>query len=567
VTTYGTHPFARGLRLLDRPFCPVVLLALLFLFLTPGFGFAQDDPLVRPLRAERMLRSDAVEEQTEAAPGDLGVPFSAVIRDPQPPFENMFRGVRAAGDINTKVGPGAAEFDANFFRGVRLGTPLSHGVRPETSEIKLGNLYIDIRDIRGEALYSDNVNLVTAPRKDGVLAALVLDVGVAYQLGDRFRLGVRGAVIYLPLRNKLGIAGFGVDDLLAEFDLTPLAQAQVGYDLYLSQWHIEFIDNFSVWHRRFGDETDFEIFEGAEFDEEEGVGRYRLNLPRFFGRSGGKDRRDDDLGSDLIEMRNTVGAIASRMLPTVTLMELGAFHENRWYQNRRGESLPNARDTLFANLVSERETMRFKPFLHYRATTYDGQNGWDHRIRGGVKGPVTDYIGFYGDAGYFWSDRSVKDAFLGRVRLEHNPTPFLYHQIQYSRIVTEPDTDLGEIWSYRLRYRVSENLRMELVGLHAHFEDLDRTNSGSDEWRAGVLFTYHASSRATIRTGSVYSRFRHDNSRAPDTETWTTRFELLYSHSETLDSRLVYRHRIRDSSQVLGSYYENLILYSLTKYF
>ncbi len=546
----------------------VVLLAL------AGFhslSEAQVEPLIKRPRSEKLLSEPAQKSKDQPiadTESDIGIPYSEVLRDTEPPYEDMFRDVKLRGTLPVKLGEAGAKFHANFFQGLSVRTPLSRGLRPETSELKLGNFYVDVISLSGSALYSDNVDLDEVDRDDGAIAILRLRLGALLQLGDNFRIGVVGAFIYLPLKNVFGVAGFGVDDPLAQFDYSPLFQAQIAYDMYVGQWEIELIDDFRVRHRRFGANLDFELFDGVTFDEQDQAGRFRTRSQGFSTGSGVR-RRNDRLGTNLLETRNLVGVYATRMLPTVTRVELGAFHENRWYANDRNDTLnlPNTYDYAFANLISERESLRFKPYARYRVDKYDYDENPDHWLRGGIHGPVTEYTHLLGEVGYFWSGDNNAESYTWRVRLEQNPTPLIYHALQYSRSVTEVDRDIEDQWLYRLRYKINDELHAELFGSLSHFEDLDKTDSGGDESRAGLRFTWNIGQRTHLQWGAVYSKIENDRPTAADTETWTARASIQYRHTQSLDSRLTYQYQTHDSSRPLDSYYENLVLYTLTKYF
>lgn len=537
---------------------------------------SQDDPLLRPLRTDQLVRSQG---NTQDSPeggeniSGVGVPYSAVMRDVLPPYHNALRDARLSGDSVAILGDSAMKFHVNFFNGLRLNTPLTRGLRPETSELKLGNFYLDLQSVSASMLFSDNIKLSHDNRESDVLAALRANVGALYQMGDYLRFGLKAAFVYLPLQNSFGVAGFGINDFYAMLDQSPLAQAEIAYDMYLGKWQVELMDKFGIYHQRFGVDTDFEFFDGVTFDDQEQAGRYRISNWRNYGAGSGSgdDRRSERMGSELIHMNNTVGGIATRMLPTEARMEIGAFHSDSWYQNRRGEDgLPGSHDRIFMNLISERDSLRFKPFLRYRAYHYERENTdrnpWHQEARVGAQGPISEYLSVLGDFGYTWSDSSEREGYVWRLRLEHNPRPLLYHRLQYSRHLTEPESYMEERWSYRIRYQINEDLRSEMFAEISDYEDLDNSNTGGQEWRTGIRFTYNLAQRTLLQIGAVWNQ-AEPNGASPCVRTLTARAEVRYRHTETLDSTLIYRFRDRDSDDASSSYYENLVFYMLTKYF
>ena len=82
--------------------------------------FSQEDPVARRnSRVESFLRPDRrgkTDTETPDTVTDFGVPYSDIIRDTEPPYEGNFRNLRVEQGVETKLGQGAAEFHANFFR-------------------------------------------------------------------------------------------------------------------------------------------------------------------------------------------------------------------------------------------------------------------------------------------------------------------------------------------------------------------------------------------------------------------------------------------------------------------
>ncbi|MFN7139152.1 MAG: hypothetical protein ACK4UN_07430, partial [Limisphaerales bacterium] len=268
-----------------------------------------------------------------------------------------------------------------------------------------------------------------------------------------------------------------------------------------------------------------------------------------------------------VGIRNAVGATASTMLPTVTRLTVGAEHQNYWYFDEPDDSrLVNTRDRLHAALVSERETMRFKPYTTFQTWTTDRIGGWRKEAHAGLFGPVTDNIDLLSDVGYFWGERNY-DSLLWRLRAVHRPHPRMTHSIQYSKTITELEEETRESLIYRLRYQFSDDLRAELFLERSEFDSFEVAGIASEEKRAGIRFTYDLAQRTTLRLGTVYTQIDTESPRSPDIEKWTSRVEILYRYTATVHARLMYQHEIRDSNQPLDSYEENLVLAVLTKYF
>ena len=562
-------PSFKSPRPLRLPAAARISCFLLYLLLVWNL-VAQEEPLVKPMRSKRLLGTgERPQERTVAPEGEGILPYSEIIRDVEPPYEDIFQPIRAGGSESVKLGSGgAAKFHANFLRGLGFNTPFRKGIRPEDAELKLGNFYVDITALSGSILYSDNIHLEENNTDDGVIAVTRMNLQGVFQLGENFRIAVRGALIYFPLKNEIGIAGFGIEDPLAHFEYFPLTEAQFAYNLMVGRWEVQLYDNFGVTIERFGSGLSYDLFDGATFDEADEAGRYRFRS-NVSGLSGGGDPRDRDLrvGSDLLGAHNTVGVTASRLVPTETRVEIGAYHQDSWYYGPVDKhTLPKTQEAGFINLINEREEMRFKPFAMYKVSRYNYESDWDHKFRSGVRGPITDYIYFLGDVGFFYSGQSDRSGLLWRLRFDHEPTPLILQRFEYSRDVTDPDHDLEERLSYRFRYRINEDLSAEAFAIRSHFEDLDLTNTESDETRFGLRFTYRLAQRTTMRVGAVYNQVDYVNPALADAKVWTARLEFLYRYSQTLEARLTYQYQTRDSDRIGDSYDENVVILSVIKY-
>ncbi|MBA4147314.1 MAG: outer membrane beta-barrel protein [Verrucomicrobia bacterium] len=499
------------------------------------------------------------------------VPFSAVIRDEGAPYEDVFRSLRVGPSVEPRFGGGGeGEFTARVFGRPDFASPFARGFRPEDAELKLGPFYLDVRSVSGGLLYSDNINATEFNREDGVIGIMRLHMTALLQLTENLRFAVSGVLIYLPFQNEIGIAGFGADDFFARFDYWPIARAQLSYDFKIGDWEIVVFDEFRMNYIRPIEGVDFEVFdEGQTFDEEDRAGRYVYRPRGDLSRDAGdfRDRRRRGLDEVFVGAVNVVGASANILLPTVTRLTVGADHSNYWYINRPSDArLPSERDHVYGTLISERETLRFKPYTTYEAWTTDLYKGWRQEAHAGVFGPVTENLSLRGDVGYFWGS-GARESVLWLLSLRHTPHPRMYHELRYTKRVTQPDEDLKETLAYRLRYSLSRDLSAVLFASRSDYDDVQSSERGALEYKAGIRFTYDLARRTTLRLGTVFTRIENENPAAADVDRWSSRAEILYRYTQTVHARLLYQHLIRDSNLPLDSYEENLVILTLTKYF
>ena len=94
--------------------------------------------------------------------------------------------------------------------------------------------------------------------------------------------------------------------------------------------------------------------------------------------------------------------------------------------------------------------------------------------------------------------------------------------------------------------------------------DLNGDGFARVEYRAGLRFSIAAGPRTNIILTGTYAL--EDSDRAKST-TLTGRAEISHYFTDTFLARLLYQYQLTDSDLRGQSYYENLIYFSLTKYF
>jgi hypothetical protein len=218
----------------------------------------------------------------------------------------------------------------------------------------------------------------------------------------------------------------------------------------------------------------------------------------------------------------------------------------------------------YVSLNSERESLRFKPYADYQAFRYVNDR-FSHRATGGAQGPISENLEVLGEAGYFYSGRAERDAFICRARIGHALNSLTYHQLGFYRRVTEPDQDLEQTWSYRLRRTLAASVHGELYFLQSRFDDLDGNRSGSDEWRVGTrLWFFSIAPETQLRLSGTYARIDYDEDVFTDRDRWTAQAEI---HYRSLECRLLYHYQDGSSTPTRDGFHENLLALTVTKRF
>jgi hypothetical protein len=235
-------------------------------------------------------------------------------------------------------------------------------------------------------------------------------------------------------------------------------------------------------------------------------------------------------------------------------------------------------------LRSEREDQRFKPFIYYRTVHANTYDGFDHELRTGIDGPITDQLKLHLDAGVHHRTQSSSNRFLYGFALEHIAGPYTNQSLAIVRRVNDLSEEVIDRASYRFHQILGPRLEADAFVGVGRSEDLD-DESSRKEFRTGARLTTYLGPRTTVRAGYTFSEIKTDqgnfadgsddsfdeeddeDSMGSDRKTHTLRLEVIYHWTDSLLSRLIYQHQKRESNHEGDSYDENLVFITLTKYF
>lgn len=537
----------------------------------PGLLPAQTVAVPEPL--ENIAPHAKTEPEVQPGPKEGSEPvfsYTDVLKAPRSAI-NQLHSTTAIGNLEPKMGGAQLDLPPNLLPlGFKYNLPFGSTRSPTNAPIRLGSFfYLDPLSLSSSFLYSDNVDRSEVNRKDGWINIEELDVLGYIRLTDRLNLAFKVGLVYLPLQNKIGLAGFTENRFAADSTFYPLV-SKLSYDLEFGEWNVHLYDRLRLLPQAqlFGDQ--FNFTGGNSFDEEDRTGRYafRSGLNPPGGNTGFRVNQTDRNQTDsFAELVNTVGGSVDRLLPTVTRFEAGASHSDYFYYgDRNSENLPSSRDAGHVSLISERESLRFKPFITYQISRNDSEE-WSHSVRGGVSGPITENLVFIGSAGYHWDGPTGAERMLSYIRLRHTIGPYTFQEVHYRRDLTYPEEDLENSYTYRIHQTLGPYVSTDVYAQYATFEDLNNNNTGTEEWRTGLHFTIIPSSKTTFRVGGIFSRVTYDNRANGRADQWTAVGQVRRMLSDSLETVFTYQYRDRNSEQINDSYYENLFVLTLTYYF
>ncbi len=420
---------------------------------------------------------------------------------------------------------------------------------PENATFKAGNFYLKVASVSGSVLHSDNINWAPTHPETGTIAILRLGTVVMYQIADNLQLAVGGTFIYLPIEGKAGVSGFGILDPLYAFATRPIFRAELTYELHAGEWEVRLANEFRIIAA-----LSAPAGLGFDFREQSQAGQYV-----FYDRYAPVGVADP-----FVLRENRTGASANRLLPTETRLTLGANRSYYWYDGTVLSRFPTRRDTGYVALNSELKDLRFKPFAFYKIDRYDVEQYNHQQIRGGFRGPVTENIAILGDGGYFWQDGVGRQGVLWDARIQQTVSPQLSHQISYGRYITEPFGDSEERVMYSIRDQLNSVISVGANAYSTRFEVLDRSSIRGNQRGVNVGIRGEFFPEGGAELGGGWLRESYDNMTTGSRDTWLARARLRY---KTVEAELVYRFLDRQSVVPGLRYRENLVAFTLSKYF
>lgn len=483
--------------------------------------------------------------------GGAGTAEASLLRDVQAAQQSFFRSFNDGIIRVPKLGYGQGTFTmAAPLGGFGAFAPLAIAERPGAAEVKVGRLYLDLSAATLSFLYTDNSQLTEAGREPEPTLALRLEGQLLYQLNEAMQLSMAGSVFWLPLTEEVTLS-----DPLAAYtgQFAPQLQTQFNYDLPFNYFDVRFLESFSAQSTGLGETGDaFQLL-----NQRDDARNFRDTQAQ-----GPTDRRTPTS----LAYRNNIGGNITSLLPTVTRVTLGYAHENIWQSGGRGQS--SSSDIFSGELRSERENLRFKPYFNYSARHQANRFGYDTLTRGGVDGPVTDYLDLMGEVGYFLTGDESGEGYTWLVSLTHRPRERIRHQLSYGRFVTYPDRSLSASVSYTAGWQASPDILLEAAAQEVNFEPIDNPNNsfGGKQFRTEGRINYRMGRNITTQLGHAWTH-AVDRRTAGRFDRHTFRFQIITEHTPKLQSTVILSHESRDSNLPLDSYEENVVAISLSRRF
>ena len=561
-----THPCARAKARCRNGRLAVCWLAAL------GLASASPSSAAPPAQQPQFRDGGSVAPAGESLPSTLpygayqtpptpGVPYSKIFRDTGAPYTNPLQRPAVTPSVQTESVEARATLG---LPALSAALPLiQRGFEPQDADLKLGPVFFKLHGLSAAALWSDNIDLSENNRQSGTIAILTISGAIIAQLTEGLRVAVSGSLVYLPLKGEAGIAGFGLyGPYFLGFDDEPIVRSEITWNTIIGGWNVVFADDFRIGIGRFTNNVrdDAVFFRGSGFDAYDQAGRYVFRGPQNLtaGDSRNSDRRSD---TSIGYYSNVVSAQTDRLVVGKTRLRVQASHENLWY-NQGNRGLPQLRDQVTVSLVSERENIRFRPFVIYHAMKTDLQDSFDQTIRAGVDGPITDQLQLHAEIGYFFGNND--GSLLWGVTLRHQAGPYTEETLYFGRSVSSFHDEINETVGYNIRQILGPKITADAYVSRNDIRDLLGDGFSRVEYRAGLQFSINAGPKTNIVLTGTYALLDSGGSQS---NTLTGRAEIFHYFTDSLLARLIYQYQESDFDLHNQSYYENLIYFSITKYF
>lgn len=460
---------------------------------------------------------------------------------------------------------------------------LRYGFDPQDADLKVGPLYFKLRALSGSLLMSDNVNLSEDDREKGAISIVRLAGSVVAQLTDNLRLSVGGTIYWLPFKGKVGLTS---DSGFYDFNFGTIQDqpiAQISWDGRIGGWDVFLIDSFyaNLNGELIGDYLyQQSLFEGSSFDEFDRAGRYSYgssSRSRNVSISEAGETRD----FDVTQYTNRIDAGAERLVPGPVRLRIRAYREDLWY-NQGGRGRPSIREGASFFAGSERENMRFKPYVRYNVDRNDIEPEWDQLIVGGLRGPITDQLFMNIYAGKFFDGQTDQTETIAGLQLNHIAGPYTYESLFIGREINDvfATSEVVDRVTYNIHQVLGPKLFADAFASHETTKTVQENTQHREEFLTGIQLTLLPGPRTSARFSYIYNRITSDTSdflfsgedRFDDEQDGestytehTVRLTLSYRFTDTFFGRLTYQYRDVNANIEENSFYENLVILTLTK--
>jgi len=543
-----------------RPSCLASLLLAVHILFLPSHLLAQDSQYPSPSLQNFSPPGTGSSLAGGILPADpySTVPGSVLIQNPvntfNPYTNDLYTTNGSAVPLLNGLGYRTEFGDINFNNQLGPGNSyypfLHYGAEPQDANAKFGPIFVKFHYLDSVVLFDDNRLQSHTNRQSEDYLLLRLNLSIIAQLNDNLQFVLTGSLLYLPIQNQFGIQN---NTLLF---LAPALASQIVYNTVLAGWPVVFADVFRIQTYVYSDSVNDNFGLLSQDFTQDTTGVYTLHNSAYSNSAGREN--------DVLVFSNTVSASTNRLLPGDVRLSLTASHENLWY-NQQNRGLPSQRDDFSASLVSERPSLRFKPYITYLASDIEGNPQITQQITAGIFGPIDDQLFLRAEGGYYFGAFGHSN-YTYRLTLNHEAGPFTTEGVTFDQRLSLFDQEQLTSEYYSLYQILGPAITANLFLGHVQDQNLTNDNApGYEAYYAGLGFAFPLSDRTSFQIGGTFED--RTNSASLDRDVFTGRVSITRIVTDTLTLQILYQYQNARYTTAVQSYYQNIIYLRLTKYF
>lgn len=502
------------------------------------------------------LSSSEASQQT----AEEGVPYSSMFRPvgvTLPGFNNALvsmpygaSGEMAAGEaFDGRIslsGLGASS---------RLPTMVGPVVAPDSAALKLGPVYLFVDSLTARLFWSRLSTHPSTISSDKWSSWIEMGFTATASIGDRFSLSVIGNLSYFPFNNQVTLTYSSQFPVLAASMayLWPDLHGQIAYTVPVGNWPVTFSDDVELGRGRYSNSLSYTFEDFRSSNASNGGQEVQTFGRTTWGNSAADNMNDYQFGLLVNNARiSTKGDVFGDFTLSASLTR-GDFV----YIPEQPSRLSSMEDFSLL-LTTERETLRFKPYLAYDAIHEDNRAGIGHWVRLGVLGPVTEQVDLVADVGYFTGFNSGRQGLVtGRVELTHAINPDASESLRFHRGFDVFGDMASTSISYEFRQVLGPALAARFFAVAAENSGLRAGVLSDREVRTGIGVSINPGGKFTFDWDSYYSRLEatgdntHGNFLGTEVDiqyrlTFNTRASLMFVFNRGDQYNFSYSSAIRD---------------------
>jgi len=441
--------------------------------------------------------------------GEEGIPYSTLFRQTAVTLPGVIEPMPVPYGVSGEIISGES-FDGRISLAGLNGVdriPMGFGkvAADDNARLKIGPVYVFLDSLTARFIWTRESTHPAFQSSEKWLGWIDMGFSAVANIGDRFSLAVRGDVNYLPFQNQLNLTySSQVPALVGALAfLFPALHGQLAYTFPVGNWPVTISDDIDLSRGRYSNSLSY-TFEDFRWGNDSNGSQGPVST---FGKLNTGSTAADNLDStEFGILTNSVRL--STQGPVFGDFDLRACltRNDFWYIPQQA-SLPSGMERMTLQLSTERETMRFKPYLQYDVMHMDDVSGLAHWVRLGIRGPLTEQIDLLGEAGYYSGyEFGKQDYVTGRVELSHVVGPSTSEFLRFNRGSDMLGESVVTSVGYQLNQILGPSVTARLFAYAGENSSVRGSTLSDREARTGLGVSYNPGSKFVFNWDNYYGR-------------------------------------------------------------